>query len=61
MRLTSYSEFKKQLCIADLKHTPMFLQHVKFHYETHDENPEMTKEKLWMLATSAMNTSMKIK
>ena len=34
---------------------------MKSHHETHDENPEMAQEKLWMLATSAMDTSMKIK
>ena len=60
VRLTSHSELKKQLPIADPKHTPMFLEQVKSHYETHDKNPEMTQEKLWMLATSAMDTSMKI-
>jgi hypothetical protein len=37
------------------------LEQVKFHYETHDESPEMTQEKLWMLATSTMDPSMKIK
>jgi hypothetical protein len=46
MRMTSHSELKKQLLIADPKHTPMFLEQVKSHYETHDENPEMTQEKL---------------
>lgn len=61
VRLASNSELKKQLPIADPKHTPPFLEQVKSHYETHDESPEMTQEKLWMLATSAMDTSLKIK
>lgn len=39
----------------------MFLEHVKSHYETHDESPAMIEEKLWMLATSNLDTSMKIK
>ena len=59
--LTSHSELKKQHPIADPRHPPMFCEQVKFHYETHDENPEMTQEELWMLATSAIDTSMKIK
>jgi len=61
VRSASHSELKKQLPIADPKHTPLFLEQVKSHYENHDESPEMTQEKLWMLATSAMDTSMKIK
>jgi len=52
---------KKQLSIADPKYTPTFVEQVKFYYETHDDSPEMTQEKLWMLATSAMDISMKIK
>ena len=46
MRLTSHSELKKQLSIADPRHTSLFLEQVKSHYETHAENPEMTLEKL---------------
>ena len=42
MRLTSHSELRKQLPIADPRHTPIFLEHVKSHYETYDENHEMT-------------------
>jgi hypothetical protein len=61
VRLASSLELKKQLPIAGPKHTPPFLEQVKSHYETHDESPEMTQEKLWMLATSAMDTSLKIK
>jgi hypothetical protein len=61
VKVASHSELKKQLPIADPKHTTAFLEQVKFHYETHDESPEMTQEKLWMLATSAMDISMKIK
>ena len=61
MRSTSHLELKKQLPITDSRHTPLFLEHVKSHYEIYDENLEMTQEKLWMLATSAMDTSMRIK
>ena len=42
VRLISYSEVNKKISIADPRHTPMFLEHVKSHYETHDENPEIT-------------------
>ena len=45
MILTSYSELKKQLPIIDPSQTPLFLEQVKSHYETHDKNPEMTEEK----------------
>ena len=61
VRLAYHSKLRKQVPIADPKHTLAFLEHMKSHYETHDECPEMTQEKLWMLATSAMDTSMKIK
>ena len=44
VRLTSRSELKKQLPIAYPRHTPIFLQQVKSHYETFDENLEMTQE-----------------
>ena len=39
----------------------MFIEQVKSQYETHNVNPEMTQEKLWMLVTSAMDNSMKFK
>ena len=61
MRLLSHSELKKQLPITDSRYTPLFLEHVKSHYETHDEKLEMIQEKLWMLTTSAIDTSMTIK
>jgi len=61
VKVASHLELKKQLPIADPKHTPTFLEQVKLHYETHDDSLEMSQEKLWMLATSAMDTSMKIK
>lgn len=38
-----------------------FLEQIKYHYECHDDEPEMQQEKLWMLATSAMSTAMKVK
>ena len=46
VRLTSNVDMKKQLPIADPGHASMFLQQVKSHYETHDENLEMTQELL---------------
>ena len=51
MILTSYSELKKQLPIADPRQTPLFLEQVKSYYETHDENHEMTKKNFecWQL------------
>jgi hypothetical protein len=55
------SELKKLLPIADPKHTPQFLEQIKLHYEMNDETPEMTQEKLWMLATSAMDPAVKVK
>ena len=61
MRLSFHSEPKKQYSITDPKHNHMYLQQVKSHYEIHDENPEMTKKKLLMLTTLAMDISMKIK
>jgi len=61
VKVASHLKLKKQLPIANPKHTLAFLEQVKLHYETHDDSPEMTQEKLWMLATSAMDTSMKIK
>jgi hypothetical protein len=57
--LKLFTELKEQLPVAEP--TPPFMEQVKFHYEIHDESPEMTQEKLWMLATSAMDSSMKIK
>ena len=61
VRLICHLELKKQLSIADAGHTPMFIEQVKSQYETHNVNPEMTQEKLWMLVTSAMDNSMKFK
>jgi len=61
VKIASHSKLKKQLSIANPKHITTFLEWVKFHYETHDESPKMTQEKLLMLATSAMDTSIKIK
>lgn len=55
------SELKKQLPIADPKLTPQFLEEVKKHYECREDDPEMSQEKLWYLATSSMDNSMKVK
>lgn len=55
------SELKKLLPIADPEHTPAFLEEIKLHYEKYDESPEMTQEKLWMFATSAIPPKMKVK
>jgi hypothetical protein len=52
---------KKQLPIADPRHTKHFLEQVKTHYESNDDSPEMQQKKLWMLATSAMSPNMKMK
>jgi hypothetical protein len=61
VKTTSKSELKKQLPCTDPKHTPTFLEQVKLHYEKFDEYPEITQEKLWIFATSAMDPSMKVK
>jgi hypothetical protein len=60
-RTSTLSELKKQLPIADPKHTKHFLEQVKAHYGCNDDSPEMHQEKLWMLATSAMSPTMKVK
>jgi ribosomal protein L13E len=52
---------KKQLPIADPRHTKHFLEQVKTHYDSNDDSPEMQQENLWMLATSAMSPNMKVK
>jgi len=51
---------KKILPIADPANTAAFLAEVKTHYESRDEGVEMKLEKLWMLAVSAMDPSMKV-
>jgi len=61
VKSSSISELKKHLPIADPKHTPEFLGQIKLHYEEHEESPEMQQEKLWMLATSTMDSLMKVK
>jgi hypothetical protein len=61
VRTTSKTELKKQLPCADPKHNPTFLEQVKLHFEKYDEDPEITQEKLWIFATSAMDPSMKVK
>ena len=54
------SELKKILPIADPQNTAAFLAEVKTYYESRDEGVEMKLEKLWMLAVSAMDPSMKV-
>jgi hypothetical protein len=61
VRTSTLSELKKQLPIANPKHTKNFLEQVKSHYKCNDDSLEMQQEKLWMLATSAMNPPMKVK
>jgi hypothetical protein len=61
VRTSILSELKKQLPIVDPKHTKHFLEQVKTHYECNDDSPEMQQEKLWMLATSTISPSMKVK
>lgn len=53
-------ELKKMLPVADPSNTIPFLEEVKYHYESHDEDPEMKLEKLWMLGTSVMDPIMKV-
>ena len=55
------SELKKQLPIADPKHSSDFLQQIRNHYEIREDDPEMSQEKLYYLATSAMVPTMKVK
>jgi hypothetical protein len=61
VRTSTFSELKKQLPIANPRHTKHFLEQVKTHYESNDDSPEMQQEKLWMLATSTMSPNMKVK
>jgi hypothetical protein len=61
VRTSTLSELKKQLPIADPRHTKHFLEKIKIHYESNDDSPEMQQEKLWMLATSAMSLNIKVK
>ena len=61
-RKSALSTLKKHLPIADPKQTDEFLEQVKLHYEVHSEaTVEMSQEKLWALAVSAMHPSQKVK
>lgn len=53
------SELRKQLPICAKKYDGKFLEQVKIHYELFDP-PEMRLEKLWSMATSAMNIPTKL-
>jgi hypothetical protein len=55
------SDVKKQLPIADPRQTPQFLEQVRVHYESREDDPEMSQEKLWYLSTSVMDPAMKVK
>ena len=46
------TELKKRLLPADTRHTPEFLNQVKFHFEKREDDREMLQEKLCYLATS---------
>ena len=54
-------ELKRHLPIADPENTPGFLEQIKLHYEKFESGPEMQKEKLYLLSTSAMPVKMKVK
>jgi len=54
VKIASHSKLKKKFPLD----TTAFLEQMKFHYQIHDESPKMTQDKLWMLATLAMDTSM---
>jgi hypothetical protein len=41
VRTSTLSELKKQLPIADPRHTKHFLEQVKTHYESNDDSLEM--------------------
>ena len=59
IRQSFLSELKKQMPIADPKQGKEFLRQVKIHYENFGSFPEMTQEKLWMIATSVMDSETK--
>ena len=61
VRTSTFSDLKKRLPIANPKHTKHFLEQVRAHYECNDDSLEMQQEKLWMLATSSMSPTMKVK
>ena len=62
VRKSTLSTLKKHLPVADPKQTDEFLEQVKLHYEMHSEATlEMSQEKLWALAVSAMQPSQKVK
>jgi hypothetical protein len=55
------SELRQQLLAVNPKNTPRFLEEVNRHYKSHNEDAEMTQEKLHMIATSSMEPEMKVK
>ena len=54
------SKLKKQLPIADPKHSFDFLQQVQNHYEIWEDDPEMSQKKLYYFATLAMVPTIKV-
>lgn len=58
-KTTLLSELRKQLPICHPDNTPRFLELVKEHYETFREI-EMSQEKLWYFAISAMDLDTKL-
>ena len=54
-------ELTRHLPIADPESTPEFLEQIKLLYEKFESAPEMQKEKLYLLSTSAMPVTMKVK
>ena len=58
---STQSKLKKHLPVADPDQGAGFLDNIKLHYETRVDDPEMSQEKLWYLATTSMRCDTKIK
>ena len=61
IRNTTQNKLKKHLPVADPSHGTDFLNQIKVHYESRVDDPEMSQEKLWYLATTAMRSHNKVK
>ena len=61
IRHTTQNELKKHLLVADPAHGTDFLNQIKVHYENRVDDPEMSHEKLWYLAMTAMRSHTKVK
>ena len=55
-----HSQFTKHVCVADPALGDDFLQHVKLHWES-KEKPEMTLEKLQMVATTVVAPEFRVR